>query len=147
MTWSPARLPLDAAMRADLEPYLDRAAEMWRADDFAGRLFVEADWSWDVEAGVLWWRRWSQPYEVVRGYVRWTDGSFDSFVTDRASLDQTVRELSHDVLRLAGVTYRLEWRTPAESESLRRELGLRNDRGLSLQARRARAERVRSRSS
>ncbi len=139
MPWNHPRLPKDAAYRPDLAPFVDRAAEVWDGDEFAGLVYVEADWFSELLRGHLWWRRWGRPREFVTLYLRRQDGTFDQWrITDLDEVDASILDLNRERLTIDGRRHRITWLTPTASASVAAEFRLVSDRGLSWRARQMR---------
>lgn len=125
----PWRAPPHKAGRnrdARLDPYRERGARLSSHDrDWNGTLFVRVEtWSEQL-GGHLWWRDWSDPYEVVHSYVRFSDGWSDDWIVGRDHLDGELGDWKQNKLVYLGKVIGIEWLDDTTSLEVRdREFGL-----------------------
>ncbi|KRE63387.1 hypothetical protein [Nostocoides sp. Soil756] len=80
---------------------------------------------WEHISGHLWWRQWSEPYEVPHGYMVFSDGRFDDWLVGRVELDEELIDWAQNRLRYIGEVLEVEWLDDAASRHVRDEvLGL-----------------------
>lgn len=125
MSWRP---PLRNAVRGHdprLDPYRERAAILTSRGHSNATLFVRMETYWTQTGGHLWWRRWSEAYEVPHGYMVFVDGRFDDWLVSRQYLDEDLADWSRNKLRYIGELLDVEWLDDAASRHVRDEvLGL-----------------------
>jgi hypothetical protein len=119
----PWRPPLgDADPDHRFDPYRERAGRLFSDEHEAGFVFVRLTSAVIQLGGVLWWRRWSAPYEVVQEYYALSTGWFTDTVTDADDLADEVLDWSAGRLNLGGELYRVEWLDDEESTLARDEV-------------------------
>ena len=77
---------------------------------------------WTQAAGHLWWRRWSEPFEVLHGYMAFTDGRFDDWLVGREEFDEDLGDWSRSKLRYGGELLDVEWLDDTASRHVRDEV-------------------------
>ena len=82
------------ARDARLDPYRERAAIVTSRGDRDVTLFLRMETYWTRTSGHLWWRQWSEPYEVPHGYMMFADGGFDDWLVGRDLLDEELADWS-----------------------------------------------------
>jgi hypothetical protein len=85
-----------------LDPYRERAGILTSAGDRDATLFLRMETWWTQTSGHLWWRQWSEPYEVPHGYMMLVDGGFDDWLVGRDLLDDELSDWSQNKLRYVG---------------------------------------------
>jgi hypothetical protein len=113
------------ARDARLDPYRERAAILTSRADRDATLFLRMETYWTHTSGHLWWRQWSEPYEVPHGYMMFADGGFDDWLVGRDLLDEELADWSQNKLRYVGELLDVEWLDDAASRHVRDDvLGL-----------------------
>lgn len=120
MPWKP---PPGDAGDARLDPFRDRAGLVLEDGgvEFA-RLYLEAETYFEQVKGHLWWRTWSEPYEVLHGYMLLADGQFTDWVADRAELEKDIADWLSGSFQYVGVKYHVVWLSMEESRRVRDEI-------------------------
>ena len=122
MSWRP-RDEIPAETRdSRLDPYRERAATLKGGGDVEATLFVRVQVYWTQAAGHLWWRRWSEPFEVLHGYMAFTDGRFDDWLVGREEFDEDLGDWSRSKLRYGGELLDVEWLDDTASRHVRDEV-------------------------
>ncbi len=85
-------------------------------------LFVRVKTWWTSTSGHLWWRRWSEPYEVPHGYMLFVDGEFTDWLMDRDELTRDLADWSQNRLRYVGEVLDVEWLDDEASQHARSHL-------------------------
>lgn len=108
-----------------LDPYRERAATLGGRGAVHATLFVRVEVHWTHVSGHLWWRRWSEPFEVPHGFMVFADGRFDDWLVGREELDEDLADWSRSTLRYCGELLDVEWLDDGASRHVRDEvLGL-----------------------
>lgn len=118
----PCRPPQSDAVHARdfrLDPYRERAAILASGTGREATLFIRVEAWWTSTGGHLWWRRWSDPYEVPHGYLLFRDGEFDDWVVDRQELEKDLADWSQSRFRYVGEHLVVEWLDAAASQHVR----------------------------
>ena len=68
--------------------------------------------------GALWWRRWSEPYEAVHGFML-LDDQFSDWVASGDELEENLREWGAGRFVYVGKTYRVHWLSDEDSAVVR----------------------------
>lgn len=119
MSWRPPYEIQTETRDSRLDPYRERAATLGRSGDVVATLFVRVEVYWMQGAGHLWWRRWSEPFEVPHGYMVFADGRFDDWLVGRAEMDDDLADWSRGKLRYRGEQLDVEWLDDAASRHVR----------------------------
>src|SRR3954447_16829491 len=109
---TPWRPPFENELRARdarLDPYRERAAILTRPGGRVATLLLRMETYWTQAGGHLWWRQWSQPYDVPHGYMMFADGGFDDWLVGRDALDEDLTDWSQNKLRYIGEVLDVEW--------------------------------------
>lgn len=119
MPWRPPRGDEGKPRDFRLDPYRERAAILTSGTGRDATLFVRVETWWMSTGGHLWWRRWSDPYEVPHGYMLFVDGEFHDWVVGREEIAQEVVEWSRNRMRYVGEVLEVEWFDGAASQHVR----------------------------
>lgn len=111
----------DLSLDPRLEPFRDRAALLHRGDAQVGQLFVETAWQVEQTGGRFLWRRWSEPIEAVRLYVRVGGTASDSTATCEG-FGELLAQWAAGEFEVNGELLRLEWLPDAESRSAEEQM-------------------------
>jgi hypothetical protein len=119
MTWRPR--PENEGQGHDhrLDPYRERGAILTSPGDRSATLFVRMETYWHHIGGHLWWRQWSEPFEVPHGYMVFAVGGFDDWLVGREGLDEELRDWAQNRLRYVGEVLDIEWLDDAASRHVR----------------------------
>ena len=119
MPWRPP-LELPAPARdVRLDPYRERAAVLTSRGDFDATLFLRTETYWTQKSGHLWWRQWSEPYELPHGYMVFMNGEFEDWIVYPDVLDQDLADWSGNKLRYVGELLDVEWLDDEASRHVR----------------------------
>lgn len=125
MPWRPPHSDEQHPRDSRLDPYRERAALLTSGTGQDATLYVRVETWWSSTGGHLWWRRWSDPYEVPHGYMLSADGEFDDWVVGREELARELVDWSQNRLGYLGELLNVEWLDDAASQQVRDEvLGL-----------------------
>ncbi|WP_229068925.1 hypothetical protein [Actinoplanes sp. DH11] len=109
--------------RAERDPrfdaYRERAGRLSAHGGPFGLLYLRFDTYWHRLGGNLWWRRWSEPRELVTGYVAVSHGGFDDFVQDAATLADELEHWRRGLFPYRGEMLDVEWLDDAGSRRAR----------------------------
>jgi hypothetical protein len=122
MSWRP---PFENKARGRdprLDPYRERAAILTSGGDPKARLYIRIETYWTQIGGHLWWRQWSEPYEVAHGYMILADGSFDDWVVRREELDEDLANWPRNKLSYFGEILDVEWLDDTASRQSRDDI-------------------------
>jgi hypothetical protein len=67
MPWRPPYELIAQARDVRLDPYRERAAILTSRGDLDATLLLRMETYWTQTSGHLWWRHWSEPYELPHG--------------------------------------------------------------------------------
>jgi hypothetical protein len=119
MPWRPPyELPAQAR-DVRLDPYRERAAILTSRGDLDATLFLRMETYWTQTSGHLWWRQWSEPYELPHGYMEFMNGEFDDWIVYPDVLDQDLADWSGNKLRYVGELLDVEWLDDEASRHVR----------------------------
>lgn len=123
MSWRPpSARPADLDTR--LDPYRERGGRLHRPDGtFVADMYVQPEIYWQ-QRGILWWRRWSKPTEMVHGYLFYADGHFDDFLATDDELKHDLQGWSLGRFLLRGEDLKVFWLDDEQSRLLREREGL-----------------------
>lgn len=99
MSWRPTFENESQGRDYRLDPYRERAAILIADGEVTATLSVRVETWWTRRSGYLWWKRWSQPFELPHGYMRFVDGSFDDWIVGENELDEDLRDWARNKLR------------------------------------------------
>ena len=82
MPWRPPFERPASPSDARLDRYRERAGVVLAEDGVVvAQLYLRVETHATRLGGLLWGRRWSLPYEVVHGFMEFTDGRFDDWLS------------------------------------------------------------------
>lgn len=119
MPWRPSRGDEEHQRDLRLDPYRERAAILTSRRAGDATLYVRVETWWTSTGGRLWWRRWSDPYEIPHGSMLFADGEFDDWLVGRDELARDLADWQQDRLRYAGEDLEVEWLDAAASLHVR----------------------------
>lgn len=123
--WRPPFDRADGLPDARLDPYRERAGVVLDdAEVEIALLFVRVEMYSTRLGGFLWGRRWSSPYEVVHGFMEFTDGRFDDWLSWGEHLVGDLHEWAGDRFTYTGTKYRVRWLDDAASAEVRRRMSM-----------------------
>ncbi len=123
MSWHPpSARPTDLDTR--LDSYRERGGRLHRPDGtFVADLYLQPEIYWQ-HCGILWWRHWSKPTEMVHGYLFYADGHFDDFLSSDDELKSDLQGWPLGRFRLRGEDLKVRWLNDEQSRLLRAREGL-----------------------
>lgn len=117
MPWSPRFDDLTPDPR--LDGYRNRVGLLHRGATLAGKVLIKSDSSCQQVGGFLWWRRWSDSYEIVHVWLNLIAGDVrtDSLVGPQY-IDEDVADWREGRFRYIGEALAVTWLSEAESARL-----------------------------
>ena len=119
MPWRPPDETESQARDVRLDPYRERAAILSGRGDLDATLYVSIETHWTQVSRHLWWRHWSDPYEVPHGYMMFAEGRFDDWLVAPDVLAEDLADWSHSKLRYVGEVLHVDWLDDAASRHVR----------------------------
>lgn len=118
MPWRPPSAgPRDLEPR--LAPFRERGGRLHRSDgELVGEVYLQPVVYW-TSRGLLWWRRWTDPDEIVHGFLFYADGRFDDFYAFGDGLEEDLRLWPSGTFRLHGEDLQVFWLDDKASRALR----------------------------
>ncbi|WP_313815674.1 hypothetical protein [Citricoccus sp.] len=110
-----------------LGSYRRRAGRITDPAGSSGLIYVDVDVACTQVGGHLWWRRWSEPCEVVMLYMRFPEGLFQEAWMEGEDLNAEIGTwqrgefLGHPYRDDEPTRYQLEWLNDEETARARTE--------------------------
>ena len=109
-----------------LDPLRDRIAELRENGRREGLIATRVETQWAESTGVLWWKIWTQPREVLVFEISWLDNGapylYDDGVVESA--DVIVKDLLGATVTLYGDTFEIRWLTGDEFSDAKNVMGV-----------------------
>lgn len=118
MPWRPPSAgPADLDPR--LAPFRERGGRLHRDDgELVGEVYPQPV-VWWTSRGLLWWRRWADPTELVQGYLFYADGRVNDFFASGDGLEEDLRLWPDGTFRLHGEDLQVFWLDDDASRAMR----------------------------